>query len=151
MTMNTNKKILWVDDDINYPELQPERDELELSGVEVIPIESADVFLEIIENIDFMPDCIIMDLSMAVGKKFDVREANMGMRTGQLLIEKWLEKEQSNGIPIIIYSIVNQDDNLFYFCKKNGILYWNKSDYMPDEFAGKVLEIINNPDKYTKK
>ena len=148
-----NKKIIWVDDDINNPELQPERDELELSNIDVEAYDNTDDFLKRIEEIDDKPNCVVMDMNMpidgiivdmsiAVGKKFDIVEAKKGMRTGMLLIEKLLEKKQFQGVPIIVYSVVDQDEDLKHFCRENTIKYWNKSDCMPDEFAEKIKRII---------
>ena len=61
--MNTIK-ILWIDDDVNKPELMAERDALEELGCNITPIPHPDL-LHI--NMASLFDCIIIDLSMPTG------------------------------------------------------------------------------------
>ncbi len=137
-------KIIWVDDDINRPELRAERDELEERGCEIVPVRDADDFLEMLkkkkENFDY--DGVIIDLSMPVGTEFTLNEAAFGSRTGLLLMKTIRENELFCNVKLIVYSIVDSDE-VDKECKKYGALYLKKANLFSYEFADKVMEWVN--------
>ena len=112
-------KIIWVDDDINRPELRAERDELEERGCEIIPVRDTDDFLEMLkkpqENFDY--DGVILDLSMPVGTEFNMNEAAFGSRTGLLLMKTIRNNYLFRNVKLIVYSIVDSDE-VVKECKK---------------------------------
>ena len=121
-------KIIWVDDDINRPELRAERDELEERGCEIVPVRDADDFLEMLkkkkENFDY--DGVII----------------VGSRTGLLLMKTIRENELFCNVKLIVYSIVDSDE-VDKECKKYGALYLKKANLFSYEFADKVMEWVN--------
>lgn len=137
-------KIIWVDDDINRPELRAERDELEERGCEIIPVRDTDDFLEMLkkpqENFDY--DGVILDLSMPVGTEFNMNEAAFGSRTGLLLMKTIRNNYLFRNVKLIVYSIVDSDE-VVKECKKYGALYLKKANLLSYEFADKVMEWIN--------
>lgn len=131
------KSILWIDDDINNPELASDRDALEERNCNITPVTSPDEFkLESIPSFD----CIIIDLSMPVGKKLNLAETRYGSRTGFVIIKKIKEKYSNS--KLIVYSVFDVPEVRSY-CNENGIHYWNKSRFMSDEFADKVIKLID--------
>ncbi len=136
-----NFSIMWIDDNINDPELIPDRESLEERGCHITPVENADDAL-IYTNTTQQFDCIIIDLSMPIGKKLNLEETRFGTRTGLILTKKIKEKHPES--KIIIYSVFNVQE-IYEYCQKNkGIYYLSKIDYISSEFAEKVVNIINN-------
>ena len=74
-------KILWIDDDIFRLKLKPYIDEFSDKGFEVIGVENPD---DIEKHIGANKDinCIVIDISMPARENIDIRDAQMGMRTG---------------------------------------------------------------------
>ena len=139
--MSTEKKnILWVDDDVNRPALLPDRDELELNGFTIIPVEKADDFLKIIKEGIHKIDCIIIDMSMATGS-IDLKQAKNGTRTGLVLIEALKNSSHYKNVKVVVYSVINSDD-IREFCGDE-IPYMDKS-IKSKEFANKIKEIMNS-------
>lgn len=138
-------KILWVDDDVNRPELRAEKDELMERECEVISIPNTDAFLEILKenhgNSDC--DCIILDLSMPVGNEFALQDAAYGSRTGLLLMKKIRENFIFGGVKIIVFTIVESDE-IEKECKKYDALYLKKAKLLSYEFADEVMKWIDS-------
>ena len=131
--MEEEYRILWIDDDVNNPELQSEKDALEELGCIITPVTNPDYF-----EIDNVPlyDCIIIDLSMPIGTKLTVAETNMGTRTGFVLLKKIKEKYPNS--KAIMYSVFEAPDVMDY-CMDNGIPYWKKSRLKADDFALNII------------
>ena len=136
--MEKKYKILWIDDDVNNPELVSERDALEELGGEITPVTNPDDF-----EIDTVPlyDCIIIDLFMPIGTKLSEEETKNGTRTGFVLL-KMIKKEYPQ-TKTIMYSVFDAPD-LREYCINNNIPYWEKSSVMPDDFAINVLTELQN-------
>lgn len=122
---STRKNILWVDDDIDKPALEPDRDELADRNCLIIPQKRPDDFLKIIndgnERIDGFPvDCIIIDAMMPNGKILSSKETNNTTRTGLVLIKRLFESGNYKNIPIIVYSVVDEDE-IRNYCIENEI------------------------------
>ncbi len=130
-------KILWIDDDVNGPELMSERDALEEKGCIVTPITNPDQL-----QLDTIPSysCIIMDLFMPTGNKMSFQETRGGSRTGFVLLKKI--KEQYSDFKIIVYSVFEVPEVKSYCKDKKNIEYWNKSSLTADEFAENLVKYI---------
>lgn len=130
-------KILWIDDDINNPELRPERDALEERCCIITPVTNPDD-LDYDEITYF--DCIIIDLSLPTGYKLSLPETAFGTRAGLAILKKI--KQKSSHAKTIVYTVFDALDARDYCCK-NRIPYWNKSEYLADDFADAVIKEIN--------
>ncbi len=141
--MNMNKlKILWVDDDVNNPELRSDKDMLESIGCEITAVESVEKLMQIINNeegqsCDF--DIIILDLSMPTGS-LELSETQFGTRTGKVLLDR-LMNSRLKDVKKIVYTIVDAAEVREY-CSNNSIPYWSKADYTSREFAKNVINSI---------
>lgn len=131
--------ILWIDDDINGPELLSERDALEEKGCNITPITHPD---ELQINVIPSFNCIIMDLFMPVGKKLSLQETKGGSRTGFVLLKKITEKFPNS--LIVIYTVFDIPEVKNYCNNKQHICYLSKSSFSAEEFADKIVELINN-------
>lgn len=144
---STKKKILWVDDDINKPALEPDRDELQERNCTIVPITRPDDFLEIINGgNDSNVDCLLIDTMMPNGKELSSIETDNTTRTGLALIKRLFESDNYKNIPIIVYSVVDEDV-IWEYCNENGIsldriTILNKSMKSSD-FANTVVDCTN--------
>ena len=130
-------KILWVDDDVNGPELMSERDALEEKNCVVTPITNPDQLrLEDIPSYN----CIIIDLFMPTGEKLNFSKTRGGSRTGLVLLKKI--KDQYSDFKTIVYSVFELPEVRSYCKGKNNIEYWNKSSLTADEFADNLIKFI---------
>lgn len=153
------KNILWVDDDVNKPALEPDRDELGERNCQIIPESRPDNFLKIIKDdnkrIDgFLIDCLLIDTMMPKGNELSLNETSNTTRTGLALIKRLFESGNYGTIPIIVYSVVDEDE-IKDFCFENKIplsriTILNKSISSRD-FADKVVEIVEPKRKQTTK
>lgn len=136
--MEENYKVLWIDDDVNGPELMSQRDALEEKKCQVTPITNPDDF-----DIDTISDCncVIVDLSLPTGKNLTLQQTRGGSRTG-LCILKELKKEHPE-IKAVVYTVFDISE-VKEFCQKQGIKYLNKSDYLADDFADAIVKLIND-------
>lgn len=129
-------KILWIDDDVNNPELRQERDALEERDCVITPVTNPDDL--VYDNITSF-DCIIIDLLMPTGRSLSLPETEFGTRTGLAILKKI--KEKSSYAKTIVYTVFDALDARDYCCKHR-IPYWNKSDYLADDFAEAVIKLI---------
>lgn len=129
-------KILWIDDDVNGPELMSDREALKERDCIVTPITNPDELqFDTISSFD----CIIMDLFMPPGKKLDIHESRGGARTGFILLKKIKDKYPNS--KTVIYTVFEIPEVKKY-CNDMTIEYWNKSGYDADEFANSVIELV---------
>lgn len=152
---SSRKNILWVDDDINKPALEPDRDELQERNCNIVPKTRPDDFLKIInegnERIDgFLVDCLLIDTMMPNGKELSSKETDNTTRTGLVLIKKLFNSGNYSNIPIIVYSVVDEDE-IKNYCTENEIpldriTILNKSMTSSD-FANKVVEKVESVQK----
>ena len=132
------KKILWIDDDVNNPELLPDRDALEERGCIITPVTTPDVLNDIEIS---LYDCIIIDLFLPVGTTMSLEETQYGSRTGFVLSKRI--KEQFPKSIIVVYSVFDLPDVREY-CNNKSIQYWKKSEYNnSDVFAENIINLIN--------
>ena len=129
-------KILWIDDDVNHPDLLSDRDALEDRGCNITPISNPDDIEY--DNIPFY-DCIIIDLAMPIGTKLTLPETSYGSRTGFVILKKI--KEQYPQTKFVVYSVFDVPDVRAY-CNEYGIQYWIKSVPLSDEFADNIVKLI---------
>lgn len=129
-------KILWIDDDVNHPDLLSDRDALEDRGCIITPISNPDDIEY--DNIPFY-DCIIIDLSMPIGTKLTRSETIYGSRTGFVILQKI--KEQYPQTKLVVYSVFDVADVRAY-CNEYGIQYWSKSVLLSDEFADNIVNLL---------
>ena len=144
------KKILWIDDDVNKPELSCDRDALEERGCIITSVINPDNIPH--ESISQF-DCIIIDLFLPVGEKMSLTDTQFGSITGFISLKNIITHYPKS--KIVVYSMFEFPDVRAY-CKDNGIHYWNKfehrrsnddeSDDDPDwsdEFAKDIIKVIN--------
>lgn len=131
-----NYKILWIDDDVDNPELQPERDALEDWDFSITPVKHPDDL--VFENIPSY-NCIIIDLAMPIGSKLTPAETQYGSRTGFALLKRI--KKQYPGSIVVVYSVFDVAE-VRQYCNENGIRYLIKSRHLADDFAKNIVETI---------
>lgn len=131
-----NYNILWIDDDVDNPELASEVDALKEKGCVITAVTNPDAL-----QINLIPsfDCCIIDLSLPVGKKLTLSETQNGSRTGFVLLKKIKEKHPT--AKTIVYSVF-EAPKVTKYCQDNNIPCWNKSQYLADDFAKDVIKII---------
>lgn len=135
------KKILWIDDDLRRPELSIDIDEFNENGFEIIIADNPDECSEIIaKRHDF--ECIIIDISMPLGKSIDFGEAKGGMRTGLIVLKNLVNNKKLKKIQKIVYTIAD-DDEVRDYCEDNNIPYLRKQMYLSDTFVDEVKHIIS--------
>jgi signal transduction histidine kinase len=135
-------KILWIDDDINRLSLRPYIDEFHHNGFDVIGVENSDdIEKSIASNADIL--CVIVDLSMPIGKNFDVIEAKRGLRAGFAILQELNKNYRLSHIPKIVFSIA-EDPKVYQYCVSNSIKYLLKYDYSPNTFVETIKNIINS-------
>jgi len=144
------KKILWIDDDINKPALEPDRDELERRNCTIIDMIDPDGFMKEIKNSNecingFPIDCFIIDAMMPHGNYLSLKETKNTTRTGLVLIKKLFDSRKFQNVPVIVYSVLDEEE-IMDFCSEHGIpldrvTILNKS-LKPREFADKIVEIL---------
>lgn len=134
------KKIIWIDDDIETPILDPYVDELEEDGFSIIKVKKTDGFMDLIKNESDTITAILVDIIMPPGD-IDFGEARGGLRTGIVILKKILEDRDLETIPKIVVS--NVDDSVVIdFCKKQSIPCLSKGEYFSNTFVEKVKELI---------
>ena len=133
----TEYYILWIDDDVDNSELAPEVDALKEMGCHITSVTNPD---ELQTRMFASFDCIIIDLSLPIGKKFSPAETQFGARTGFVLLK--MIKEKHPTAKTIVYSVFDAPEVINY-CRNNNIPYWNKSQYLADDFAKDVMNVIN--------
>lgn len=141
-------KILWIDDDIFRRKLQPYVDELNENGFEIIGVANPD---DIDMSIDLHSDiqCIIVDISMPIGKSINANEAKMGMRTGLVVLQNLNNNANLNHIKKVIFTVTD-DDVVRAYCNDNGVPYLQKQNYLTDTFVKEIKRILKSTRK-TKK
>lgn len=148
--MDEKKKILWIDDDVNNPELQCDHDALEEMGCIITPVTNPD---DLQFDTISQYDCIIIDLFLPVGEEMSLEETQYGSKTGFVLLQRIREKYPQS--KTVIYSVFELPDVRSY-CVDNGINYWNKSKHKKRnhsvsgdkidwsaEFAKDIIKVIN--------
>lgn len=137
--MENVKTILWLDDDLSTPALRTEIDELLSRGFQIIPTENPDEFFTALKTGGF--SCIVLDITLPLGDSIETGEANGGMRTGLVLLQRIMESEKPSGVPIVVYTIV-EDQDVIAFCKDNSIPYINKFEVLPKEFVNALENVF---------
>lgn len=129
-------KILWIDDDINGPEMMSQYDALEDKGCIITPITNPD---QLQFDTIVLYDCIILDMYMPTGDNLSFQETRVGSRTGFVLLKK-IKKEFPNA-KVVVFSVSDIPDVRKY-CNDNSVEYWVKSHYLADKFANKIINYI---------
>lgn len=129
--------ILWIDDDINKPELMPDCYALSKKGCIITPINELSK-LKITKKTLQTYHCIILDLNMPVGKE-SFKDTRGGVTTGYAILQKI--KEKCPDSKIVVYSN-HEASEVRSYCNKFNIEYWKKSDVSPDTFADKIVNFI---------
>ena len=119
-----NKRILWIDDDVNNSELQTEKFELEKNDFIVVGKETPDAGFEVLKT-DTNFRCIIVDISMPRGKNISFEEARGGMRTGLIILKRLLADTRLNNIKKIVYTVID-DGEIIKECENKNVLYIKK-------------------------
>lgn len=129
-------KILWIDDDINGPEVMSQRDALEEKGCIITPITNPD---QLQFDTIALYNCIIIDLYIPPGDNLSFQETHCGTRTGFVLLKKIKEKHPNS--KVVVFS-VSDIPGVRQYCQDNCIEYWIKSHYKADRFANKIISYI---------
>lgn len=153
--------ILWVDDDIEMPELRADKTSLIKKECNIIGFKTPDSFLDYIDDNRNKPedvDCIIIDLSIPrpdkimgrIKDRIKLKKTLEGLATGHILLEL-IKDSQFKQTLITIYTITDNDEVKEY-CKNNiNTHYINKSDYLSDEFADEIINLIQSYNNLIKK
>lgn len=143
--METVKKIMWVDDDINRSILRPYLDELTERGYAIIRVQSVDEIKSTINS--SMPiSLMILDVSMPPGESLDFKESRGGIQTGYLLLKELVANKILEDVIKIVFTIVD-NNNLIDFCAKNKIPIYDKEEYLSVKFADEIDSILQKSDK----
>lgn len=126
-TFSERKNILWVDDDVNKPALEPDREEIDSRNCIIIEAAKPAEFLKIINEGAYKIDGIIIDISMRIGNSLSIEETRNGTRTGLALVKRLKESQNYKDVPIVVYTVIDDDDVISY-CEENEIPYLKKSD-----------------------
>jgi len=141
--MKANKRIIWIDDDINGLYLRPYVDEFEENDFEIIKVMKADDVDNILQNeITDSLTAIIIDISMPPGDNINFREARGGLRTGKIILERLLSDMSISSVPKIVFTNVD-DEEVEQFCMNNSIPYLKKENYFSDEFVDYIGNLMN--------
>jgi CheY-like chemotaxis protein len=139
--MDTIKKILWIDDDINRFSLMPYIDEFNEQGFTIIRVENPDEIGEKLSsnNNDFL--CIIVDISMPPGEKISFGDAKGGMQTGLVILKELVEKTDLKAKKVVFTIVENAE--VREYCKNKQIPYLQKHKYFTDTFVREIEEILS--------
>jgi CheY-like chemotaxis protein len=133
-------KILWIDDDIDRIRLKPYLDEFEDNGFEIVKVANPDnIDCIIASNKDIQ--CIILDISMPVGKSIHAIESQKGMRTGLLVLQKFNQNTNLSPIKKVVFTIAN-DVEVCNYCESNNIPYLLKQEYLADTFVKEIKKCL---------
>lgn len=142
--MKANKRIIWIDDDINGFFLRPYVDEFEENDFEIIKVMKIEEVDSILQNeITDSIIAIIIDISMPPGENISFREARGGLRTGEIILKRFLCNESIASIPKIVFTNVD-DEEVEQYCEDNRIPYLKKEHYFSDEFVDYIDNLTNN-------
>ena len=142
------KKIIWVDDDLEFSAYDNDEKAFYNRGYKVIKVINPSELFDI-QNEKMLFDggiaCIIVDMSwpMAIRNGF---AANSGLDVGKELLEKLnADDSKFKNIKKIVYTITGNEE-LKAFCSKQKALYLNKTSIFGNGFVTRVLRIINQKD-----
>lgn len=141
--MDTVKKILWIDDDINRFSLMPYIDELKEKGITVVKAENPDESKEILsKEYDFQ--CIIVDISMPPGDSIPFGESKGGTQTGLLILKQLVEDTSLGNVKKVVFTIVDNAEVREYCNNQTPkIPYLEKHNFFTDKFVEEIKQIIN--------
>lgn len=122
--MNKLKKILIVEDEVDYAEMVKMR--LELAGYEVAIAEDAYQGNKAVINENY--DLIILDLSMPIGGGFSLLERIRGM-------------ELKSSVPVVILTGKTIDDEIIQQAKQFNVSAIFTKPYDSEKFLGKIKSL----------
>jgi CheY-like chemotaxis protein len=132
------KDILWIDDDINTMALKPFIVEMEEEAkFNVTKAATPEEAFNAIGLHHSIFAAIIVDISMPLGESIDFTEAKAGTQTGLVLLKKIAVIPECIKIPLIVFTIVN-DQEVKQYCDENNIPYLSKRRELPDTFVDKL-------------
>lgn len=142
--METRKKIIWIDDDINRSFLRPYVVELMDNDFDIIKVNASDDVKNNLENMkgDNSLVAIIIDIAMPTGNIINFRKARGGLRTGIIILKDLLKNENYAKVPKIVFTNVD-DEEVKKFCKGNDIPYLKKVEYFPDMLVDEIMNLID--------
>ena len=98
--------ILWIDEDVGI--LQGHHDYLKMVGHhDLVLAKTPEDTMEAIDKWGDALDLIILDIMLGVGKMFSFEEANLGLTTGVLLLDKI--KTKLPDVPIIVLTAIAKE------------------------------------------
>jgi CheY-like chemotaxis protein len=131
--------ILWLDDDIGG--IRPFKDELEDAGYEVLQTTNPDVFYQKLEELLPKIVGIIMDIMLPTGQSVSQKESGSGIRSGLLIMQKLKSEERYLHLPIIVLTIVD-DQDVIDWANDNNIEVLYKLETYPLELKQKVQDFF---------
>jgi CheY-like chemotaxis protein len=138
--MEQLKNILWIDDDIKSRVLEPYIDEFKDNGFTIIRAANPDEGNQILNSQqDFQ--CIIVDITMALGKSIAYGEAKGGLLTGWIILKNLINDSRLDNIKKIVFTIVDNAEVREY-CAKKSIPYLEKQKFLAHTLVAKVKEIL---------
>lgn len=139
------KKIIWVDDDLEFSGYDNDEKAFKQSGYKVIKvIDPSELFDGLKDEMLFNGEiaCIIVDMSwpMAIRKGFT---SMSGLAVGAELLKKLDENDSKfKNVKKVVYTITN-DEEIQTYCKSRNIMYLNKISVYGNGFVTSVLRFIN--------
>lgn len=143
--METVKRILWIDDDINRFALKPYIDVFKERGYTIDGAENFDESLKILEQKNTY-GCIIIDVSMPLGSLADSREAKSGLRTGMVVLKKMMDNPDLAEVKKVIFTIVDNAEARDY-CDENDVPYLEKQEFLSTTFVDEIEKIISSSEE----
>ena len=129
--MNTEKKVLWIDDFINNARMSGQKGRVERKGFRITPAATIDEALDLLQDTSHKWAGIIIDIAIPPDETrdgFGPGETENGLTAGYVLLKKIKENENfthSCDIPIIVFTQVNNDD-LWRYCESKNIPFLRK-------------------------
>lgn len=138
--MKSKHILLWVDDDIEGS-LKPFLDEMEDSGYIVIRARTPEEMWNQLSKNEKKIQGIIMDIMLPTGDKIKSGDAQMGVTTGLVLLELLKSKHKYSDIPILIFTILN-NQKVFDWAKKYSVPMLRKQETFPEELVDELTKIL---------
>jgi len=145
MTQNhKTKKILWVDDSFVdvFHQLMAYEDELKYSGgFDIVKIEHPDKALDILEKGDEVFACIILDIMLPYGTRFNRGETEAGNKTGIILASKIRQRVKYKDVPIVLLTGVRINPETLAEYQKEYHCFF-KADITAEKFRDEIRTIV---------
>jgi CheY-like chemotaxis protein len=134
--------ILFIDD--NAKRVQTDVDELKKRGLNVVLVNSADAAVTYLQDPTTSIEAVVCDIMMPPGA-FGGDLTRDGLRSGLSIVHSI--REISATLPVVVFTNVAREDlgSSLLFGKHS--LYLHKPDYLPRNFADRVVRFLQEERK----